>query len=388
MTAAGENLCLPDAASPQPRAGLLQSDFRLTALCLLGIVCNALAFGPSLRFTATGHSDFMSIYSGTRLAFTGGMYNVDQNLRVMRESAGWENLHHLFLRPPFDALLMWPFGLLPYPKAAVAWEILIVLAVVLFCYFWPGNRRMAALVCCWSLPLFDSLAEGQDIALLLLLIALAMREIRRGRPIAAALLLSLCSIKLHLFLLLPVLIFRRRLWRLGLGVLVGGAVLFAVSFLPGGWKWPANYLAILNNPISNPWAEVMPTVRGLASVLPHPMLWQVFGIAAVFVMVWVATRKFSFEYGLAAALIGGILVAPHAYPQDCALIIPALLVTYKFVSTTWERHFHVLLACPFLGICTFFHASWITAIALLLYLAWMTVRGHQFFDCNPSKLSI
>ncbi len=173
----------------------MRARVRTIALCLLGIGCNAFLFGPSLRLTATGINDFMSMYSGARLAFTGGMYDLGRNLEVQRETAGWENVNRLFLRPPFDALLMWPLGRLPFAQATIVWEALIVVTIALFCYLWPGDRSTAALVCCWSYPLFDVFADGQDIALLLLFIVLAMGEMRRGREVAAGVLFALCSIK-------------------------------------------------------------------------------------------------------------------------------------------------------------------------------------------------
>jgi hypothetical protein len=350
---------------------ILRSRSRTVALCLLGIAFNTAFFGPALRMTATGYSDFMSIYSGARLAFTGGMYNLDRNLQVQQQTAGWENIHRLFLRPPFDALLVWPLGQLPFRQAAIVWEIMIVLTVSLFCYLWPCNRKIAALACCWSMPLFDVFAEGQDIAILMLLVVLAMREMKRGRDITAALLFSLCSIKVHLFLLLPILILRQKLWRFAVGILLGGSVLFAVSFSSGGRNWPKNYFALLSDPISNPWPDVMPSIHGLTAGLPYSMLWQALGIAVVVLLAWIACKRGGFEYGLAAILVGGILVAPHAYPQDCALVLPALLITLALTTADWHRYLHIFLFSPFFEICTFFNQTWIAATALIAYLAWM-----------------
>jgi len=60
----------------------MKPKFQLVALCALGMGCNAILFGPSLRVTAAGINDFMGIYSGPRLAFNGGMYDVARNLEV------------------------------------------------------------------------------------------------------------------------------------------------------------------------------------------------------------------------------------------------------------------------------------------------------------------
>jgi hypothetical protein len=366
----------------------MKSNARLAALCLLGIVCNAFLFGPALRLTATGINDFMSMYSGARLAFTGGMYDLTRNLQVQRETAGWENVNRLFLRPPFDALLMWPLGRLPFAQATIAWEILIVLTIALFCFLWPRDRKTAVLVCCWSYPLFDAFADGQDVGILLVAIALAMREMKRGREIAAGMLFSLCAIKVHLFLLLPLLILRQRLWRFGAGLLLGGTGLFLISFAPGGWDWPMRLATLLRNPVSNPWPGAMPSVHGLTASLPHADIWQAVGTTAVALLAWIAARNGSFAYGLAAVLAGGILVAPHAYVSDCALMVPAMLITLPLASKLWQRYFYVFLLSPFWAIGTLLNETWITGTTLIAYLALLTWDGRSQSRCNWLTLHI
>ena len=347
---------------------------RTVVLCVLGVVFNAFLFGPSLKLTLHGVNDFMSDYSGTRLAFTGRMYNIAENLRVQREAAGWENINHLFMRPPFDALLMWPLGQLPYGTATVAWSLLMVAAVALFCYLWPGDRRMAALACCWSFPLFHVFANGQDIAFLLVAIAFTLREVRRGREGVAGLIFSLCSIKFHLLLLVPVLIIGQRRWRFLGGLAAGGGGLFALSFVPAGWDWPVRYLDLLRNPIGNPWPEAMPNLYGLTAGLAHGGAWLVAGSIAVAVLVGLICRRGSFETGLAAVLVGGILVAPHAYLSDCAMAVPALLITLPLVASGWARNFHFYLMAPVSTIWGLVHPTWIVTVGMLAYLATMGMK--------------
>jgi hypothetical protein len=343
----------------------------MIVLCLLGIGFNAFLYGPSLRLTAFGINDFMSMYAGGRLAFTGGLYDLNQNLLLQRETAGWQNVDRLFVRPPFDALLMWPLARLPFLLASHVWEILIVAAIALFCCLWPGDRKTAALACCWSYPLFDVFANGQDVAILLVLIALAMREMKRGRDTKAGLLFSLCSIKFHLLFLLPILILRQRLWRFLAGLALGGAILLAVSFALAGWNWPMEWATLVRNPVSNPWPDAMPSVHGLTADLAHGGLWQAAGTLAVALLAWLACRKGGFEQGLAAVLVAGILVAPHAYLSDCALALPALLITLPLATAAWQRYFHLFLLSPMCSIWTVIHHTWITAAALITYLALM-----------------
>jgi hypothetical protein len=374
MTAGFQPVTETVASAPRTKS-VSAGAVKTIAFCLLGLAVNAFLFGPSLQLTARGVNDFMSIYSGTRLAFTDNMYNIGENLRVQREAAGWDNINHLFLRPPFDALLMWPLGRLSYITAAHLWELLIVASVALFCYFWPGNRRAAAIACCWSFPLFHVFANGQDIALILLLIAIGLREMRRGRETTAGMIFALCSIKFHLLLLLPVLIIGQRRWKLLGGLMAGGALLFAVSFLPGGSHWVGRYLALLRNPIGNPWPEAMPNLHGLTDGLSHAAIWQAAGSLAVAILVFWVSRNKSFEFGLAAVLVGSILVAPHAYLSDIALALPALLITLPMVSGV-QRSFQIFLLSPACTLWAMIHPTWITTLTLIGYLVMLALSVH------------
>jgi hypothetical protein len=381
MNARCESIGQPEAAAcvtanPSPvRAQSIA--VRTTVLCLLGVAFNALIFGPSLELTSRGFNDFMSVYSGARLAFSGQMYEVGPNLAIQREAAGWENINHLFMRPPFDALLLWPLGRLPYVPAAWMWEGLIVVCTAAFCMLWPGDRRSAALACCWSFPLFHVFANGQDIALILLLVALAAREMRRGREGVAGAIFAACSIKFHLLLLLPVLIVSQRRWRFLGGLASGGAILFALSFLPGGLNWPVKYAALLRNPIGNPWPESMPNIHGLTFALPASDVWERIGYLAVLGLTWVACRGRSFEYGLAAVLVGGVLVAPHAYLSDCAMLIPALLITLPLAGQGAARTFHLFVMSPVCTIWAMLHPTWVTTMSLVAYLAFLSFPPRE-----------
>ena len=99
----------------------------------------------------------------------------------------------------------------------------------------------------------------------LLWISIALR-IRHSRPFLTGLVLALCAAKFHLFP--PLLLWRHRLWQ---GLVAGAAALLAISFAVAGRHWPLEYAAIMSN-------------------------------------------------------LHGLLVSRHAYMQDCALLLPALLI--------------------------------------------------------------
>jgi hypothetical protein len=257
---------------------------------------------------------------------------------------------------------------LEFLTASHVWQLLVLATIALFCRVWPGDRKMTALVCCWSLPLFHVFANGQDVAILMVLIAFAIRAMRKGQDTAAGLLFSLCSIKFHLLLLLPLLIVGQRRWHFLKGLAMGGAVLTVLSFPPGGWDWPVRYLRLLLNPIGNPWPTHMPSIHGISSSLPYSSVFEMLGTIAVVLLTWRAVRKGDFEYGLAAVLVGGILVAPHVFLSDCAMAVPALLITMPLADEPWRRKFHYFLLVPVCYLCALLGPAWVTGAALILYL--------------------
>ena len=297
------------------------------SLCLAGIAVSAFTIGPgNWAYVQRGQTDFMDLYAGGKLAFSHDLYDPGQVTRVEAETGGRYSPTRLFMRPAAFAVLLWPFSQMPYRTASWAWEATNVVVLIGFIALWPpGNRWLAAVVCCWSVPAFMSLAEGQDIAFLLASIALALWLLRAGRDFAAGIVLSLCASKFHLFLLVPVWLIAGRRWKIARGLAAGGAGLAVLSFA-NGLDWPVRYVRLLLNPVNNPYASVMPGIHGLVDGLPGHLWIEGLAFAVIGVLVWRASRRGSVEWGLAAALTGGILVAPHAYVADCALLIPAGLI--------------------------------------------------------------
>ncbi|MGD0579013.1 MAG: glycosyltransferase family 87 protein, partial [Bryobacteraceae bacterium] len=198
----------------------------------LGILVSVATYGPALRFSVRGVNDFRTFYPGARLAGSSEMYDPALVRAVQEETTGKPDRDLPYCRLPYFALLLAPLGRLPYLTAYWIWEGLCLAAAIAFALLWEvPDRKAVVLTCCWSIPLFGALAVGQDIPLLLLTIAVSMRLETRQRSFAAGLVFALCAAKFHLFLLLPLLIVGRRMWRFAAGLLTGGSVLLALSFL-------------------------------------------------------------------------------------------------------------------------------------------------------------
>jgi hypothetical protein len=253
------------------------------------------------------------------------------------DSAGFFGESLVYNRPPFYAVLLWPLGKLPYRESYFVWQTLSVGALVAFILLWRiPDRKAAVLACCWSLPLILAIAHGQDLTFLLLLLAASLRHYRT-RPFLAGFVLSLCAIKFHLFLLLPLLIIGQKRWRLLEGLAAGGAALIAVSFVAAGVGWPLHYLQMMRLTI-DPQPQIMPNFHGLLLGVPYGWLVELLLSLATAVAVWLISRRSDFEYALAAVLVGGLLISHHAYPQDCTLLLPALLIL-MVRSSDWRLNY-------------------------------------------------
>lgn len=319
---------------------------RVALVCLAGLLVNLLIFGPSLRLTAHGITDFMDLYAGGKLAFTPHLYSPVHVLKVEQASAGQSSDTRLYMRLPVFALFYWPLAQLSYQTASAIWELLCVLSLAGFVLFWPArHRRYAFIACCWSMPVVFIVAEGQDVGFVLMWIAIASWLMRRKRPIEAGLAASLCLVKFHLFLMIPIWICARKQWKFASGLLAGCAALFILSFAPGGMDWPAKYLDLVTRPGVTPWAAAMPTIYGVFSGMPHAIIPEIAITLLIALGVWTASRA-NVAWGLSAALAGSVLAAPHAYLADAALLVPAVLLVFRRVRHPLSRALLYLLASP------------------------------------------
>ena len=309
----------------------------LVIACLLGLAVSSggwWAFVPHVFLG--GNNDFVMTYAGASLAGSGKLYDVDATLRV-ETPLGDSPQFLMYMRFPYCAALVSPLRRLSYRSAYWIWQGVSLAAVLVFAIFWPAPRRwMTALACCWSLPLAACFVMGQDVTLVMAALAVSLALFFRGKPFAAGLVLSLCSIKFHLFLTLPILILARRWWRFGGGVAAGGAALLGISFLVEGWSWPVQWVRVLRMPVLTPSYSLMPNLNGLFAGLPHAALLAGAGTCAVIAAAWMVMRSGDSADAFAAMLIGGLLLSYHGFIADATMLVPAGLLLIR--NQTWRGY--------------------------------------------------
>jgi glycosyl transferase family 87/WD40 repeat protein len=184
------------------------------------------------------------------------------------EQAGVAFVGLFMPNPPPNALLLLPLAPLSPPAAKMIWTAL--LAASLGGAFLALRRVLAApawwMALAFLLPttaLANALAYGPPYALLVLLLALALLAMGRGRDWMAGLLLApVVALKLYALALLPYFLWTRR-WRAAAGLIAGTAAIAGLS------------LAVLGLPVHAAWLREMlaPSLEGRI-IDPYSPFWQ------------------------------------------------------------------------------------------------------------------
>lgn len=260
--------------------------------------------------------DFLPFYRASRLIG-------DPDLFVQEHFA---HAGLMFLRTPFYAWLLRPLGALDYGVARAIWMGLMAVALGLSVVLWPGPRKRIAIATCWAAPVLFAFAQGQDIALMMLTLALSAKLWMSGREFAAGLAASLLALKLT-FLFPVALVFLARSRRGSYGLILGTAAQFGISFALQGPAWIPEYLAVLRSPTLDRVPMRMPSLRALMPSIP-------FTVAATLVygLIWRIARRAELTQVFAIVLPLGMIAVPHCYAYDVVVAVP-LFATVVSQST-------------------------------------------------------
>jgi hypothetical protein len=298
----------------------------LGVLILTGILLRAYIFSHLPYELSVCTCDFSAFYAGGKLAGTPNLYVPQAAFDVERKAMGCVMENLVFIRPPFYALLMWPLAQLPFMTALVLWRILGLAVVGVFIWMWPDDKWIAAAACAWYLPLAANFTMGQDVAFLVVLLLGAYYCLKGDKQCWAGILFGLCIIKFHLFVLLPLLIIHKKLWRTLPGISLVGVVVLAASYLAGGRHWIEQYSVALHDLRMDPYPWNMVNLKAL--FYDHPE-WLILSIAIIVLISWYVIYKGSLEISLAAVVMGGLLINPHTTISDGTLILPVFLMARR-----------------------------------------------------------
>jgi len=342
-------------------------------------------------------ADFHGFYGAGVLARTepSQLYNVAKEMSIQINLGSPEHNWAVFIQPPYEALLLVPFSLLPYRTAYLlylAFNVALIvpcflLAPEAFLHVIDPWQPRPGLLFFFFPPLFVAVLQGQDSIRLLLFCCAAWYELKRGKNFSAGLLLALALFKMQVIIPLAVLLIIWRGGRLLAGfvagtVVVSGASLWLVG-VRGIHAW--GKLLLLHSLIKDEATSAqlattqfptsMPNLRGLlygcgGRYLPHLWLVAITLALSLALLLWIAhllRRERDEATAFALATIGALLLSYHLHVHDLTvLLLPigllagrvrpyfAALVSVCFllpvlVVVRLGPQAHYLMAIPLLG---------------------------------------
>ena len=358
----------------------LQTWAAVGGFCILWLMLGS-RIAPSAR-----KHDFLNLYTGASLALDGnfaGMHSPE--VQLARERRFVPELDALvpFVRPPFYALILAPLALLPFGAAFWVW-IALQCALLFVCWAWAFARwgPDALVFGALFLPTALGIASGQDCVEMLVIAIVVYSQADRGNPWRAGAGLGLGLIKFHLFLLWPLAIVIQKRWRMLFGAIAMVAIELLVSLGlagPGGLMQYFRLLQRKDIQHLSPSPELMINVQSLALNFGVDSMWtRVVLILLVIALVSAACWRAPLWRWIAAASAGSLLVPPHVYGYDAAVLLLALWLTIFLDVRAPARLAATLLVTPLPFLMTLASRPWAAAtpLALLGFLAALNYRAE------------
>jgi hypothetical protein len=251
-----------------------------------------------------------------------------------------------FVRPPFYAILMSPLALIPFGPA-FSWWLGFQIGVYMACLVWAW-RRFGPWTAVLGTLFFATpmgIAVGQDSALYLGIACAAFVLGERRRYFLCGLLIGLGLMKFHLYLLWPfVLLFERR-WRMLLGFTVSGVVQGLVSIAVLGWTGltglagESGYLGFILH-LNTYYAPRMNidinSILLNTALFSRPLLIAL-TVLLIGLILWSSKPTNSLGVTFALAISGSLLVAPHTYSYDGAMLLVPIWAIVAQPGFRWAK---------------------------------------------------
>ena len=329
----------------------------LVALVALSFLSNLIILWAEKSYIAKGHFDFVIYYTGAEIVNAGKaseLYdlNVQQAYqeRFKYPNQPWAVLP--FNHAPYELLLFLPLAHLPYESAHIVWSVLNVLLLVIvykiLTPFLDGNHRVlfGALLFAFY-PTMIALKMGQDSVLSLLILAGVFVSLKVQRETLAGGILALGLYKPHLVLPLYGILTISGYWRVNVGFVGTGAVLFAISFAMVGWQGVVGLFSIvaaMDRPTSIVYPEIMTNLRGLSflllSLANAKALTNIANVVVSLIVygccLWLWKNKTTedsslFDLRFSLAIVTTVLVSFHLYTHDVIIFVIPLLLTFSYI---------------------------------------------------------
>lgn len=356
------------------------ADRRLKTAALLGALAASLfylalaaAIGPAQN------QDFLNLYTGGQLARSGhfaDLYDFDLQMREQDRITGGVRLHFPFVRPPFYALLLSPLSWFAFHTAYRIW-IAFHIGLLLCVWAWSWRRfgPESIIYCSLFLPSALGIAHGQDCVVFSILGLAILEAAEHRKDRLAGVFAALTLAKFHLFLLVPIAMAVRRRWMMLAAYLASATALAVGSMALVGPAGVKGYLALLTRQdlvTLSPSPERMLGVRSIAVNLGAGF-WLEAMLAAVVValVLWTARTQAEDWRWISAAIVGSLLLSPHTYEYDAAVLLAFLVAAAHRAGSPVTRAAAVAALVPVPYLMTLAGSPWaaIPSLVLAAYLA-------------------
>jgi hypothetical protein len=327
-----------------------------------------------------GQNDFVAFYTAAKLAGTPDLYSRPVNLAMVKSLVGSNMETVVNIRPPFYAAFLRPLAALPYRVAYAVFSLATLACILWFVIRFSRECPALPFFAAISIPLLSALCNGQDTPFLLAILGGSILLSRRKKEFLAGLVLSLCAIKFHLFLFLPILLLLKRRWRILGGAASGVALLAGLGVLANGADSTWQYIKVLRDPWINATASGMPNLHGLVAVVHGDARLEMLLMGGVVLaFVWITQRNDNYEFLFAASLVCGLLVSFHSGVADDVVLFPAFVLAAGASASAPLRASAALILTPvpyFMALAGAPYSAFLP-IALVLLLGMFCIAARE-----------
>ena len=376
--------------SPQRRKPPKLERWEAVTVALLGAVFFAAICSSVLPHART--HDFLGFYTGGLLAKTdpAHLYDAELQSKIQHQLAPEIPVFTPWPRPAFYSLFFIPLSFMSLKTAFAVW-IGLGIATAFAIWYWAFRQfgPEALVYCALFVPLGFGIAHGQDIAFVSGLCVLAYSAAKSGRKVLCGVLLALLLGKYHLFLLMPVVLLARREWRILAGYVPSALAAIGVSLAMSS---PQSYVALLTNPTLaalNPSPEMMINIHAIANNLsldlPIVNILLALGIVAAVLLI---PHDAPLDRWFWAAVCGGLLISPHTFEYDAALLlIPILTLLTNSTAAPPIRWIAATAVIPLPYFMTLLPKPLSAGPAILISLLFFAIAWPDWFDSRiPSAV--
>jgi alpha-1,2-mannosyltransferase len=340
--------------------------------------------------------DFLNFWMGGRSVFGGGpaaWFDAGTYNAALRDMLGAPYPEHFWSYPPHLLLFIWPFGLMPYLPAYIAWCAIGVALYLFACSGAIARKHLVFLAVAPGIAVCIFFGQNGFYTAALLIGGLFCLD---RRPVLAGVLFGILTIKPQLGLLLPVVLVLERRWVTIASAVATLTVLVAATAMLFGWNVWIEF-----------WQKVVPqqqwlTAHGggllfemVSSVyyggrlvhLPQSVDWVLQGITtalAFAAVAWCYWRRRDPALSLALFVTATFLVTPYILNYDMVAFGFVVALLRERDDNTLADHW-LLLAVWSLPVTMMIAAAGfiplapIVLIAFAVRLVWRLAHdGRQF----------